>query len=58
MELGWLIDAEEQTVFVYHPKQEPEVYDQPEEVIPVPSFASELRLSVKDLFAWLTEDIL
>ncbi len=54
-QMGWLIDSEEQTVFVYHPKQEPEVYDQPEEVIPVPSFASELRLSLKDLFAWLLE---
>jgi len=54
-QMGWLFDPEEQTVFVYHPKQEPEVYDQPEEVIPVPSFASELRLSLKDLFAWLLE---
>ncbi|PIG94720.1 Uma2 family endonuclease [Gloeocapsopsis sp. IPPAS B-1203] len=53
--IGWLIDPDEQTVFVYHPKQEPEVLDEPDEVVPVPSFASELQLKIKDLFAWLLE---
>jgi Uma2 family endonuclease len=53
--MGWLIDPDEQTVFVYHPKQEPEVLDEPDEVVPVPSFASELHLTIKDLFAWLLE---
>lgn len=54
-QVGWLIDPDEQTVFVYRPKQEPEVLDEPDEVIPVPSFVSELQLTVKDLFAWLLE---
>jgi Uma2 family endonuclease len=52
---GWLIDPDEQTVFVYRSKQEPEVLDEPDEVIPIPSFASELQLTIKDLFAWLLE---
>lgn len=52
---GWLIDPDEQTVFVYRPKQEPDVLDEPDAVVPVPSFASELQLTVKDLFAWLLE---
>lgn len=51
--MGWLIDPDEQTVFVYLPKREPEVFDQPEQQLPVPSFVTELRLRVEDLFGWL-----
>ncbi|QSJ17441.1 Uma2 family endonuclease [Nostoc sp. UHCC 0702] len=54
-QIGWLIDPTEQTVFVYRSKQETEVYDKPEALLPVPSFASELQLTVKELFAWLLE---
>ncbi len=54
-QMGWLIDPDEQTVFVYLPKQQPEVFDQSEQQIPVPSFASELKLTVGDLFGWLLE---
>lgn len=53
--MGWLIDPEEQTVFVYRQKQEPEVLDEPDRVIDMPSFASGLQLTIKDLFAWLLE---
>ncbi len=53
--MGWLIDPDEQTVFVYLPKQQPEVFDQPQEQLPVLSFASELCLTVGDLFGWLLE---
>ena len=53
--MGWLIDPSEQTVFVYRPKQEMEVFDQSDSILPMPSFASELCLTVKDLFAWLLE---
>jgi Uma2 family endonuclease len=54
-QMGWLIDPEEQTVFVYRPKQETEVFDEPDALLPVPSFASELKLTVQELFAWLFE---
>jgi Uma2 family endonuclease len=54
-QMGWLIDPDEQTVFVYHPKQETEVFDQPNALLPIPLFASKLQLTVKDLFAWLLE---
>ncbi|HEY9826119.1 MAG TPA: Uma2 family endonuclease [Stenomitos sp.] len=54
-EMGWLIDPDEQTVFVYRPKHEPEVLDEPNCVVPVPLFASELKLTIKELFAWLLE---
>jgi hypothetical protein len=51
--MGWLIYPSEKTVFIYRPKQEIEVFDDPESVIPVPSFAGEIQIKVKDLFSWL-----
>ena len=48
--MGWLIDPGEKTVFVYRPGQTPEVFDEPDALLPVPPFASELKLKVKDLF--------
>lgn len=53
--MGWLIDPDEQTVLVYFPQQQTQVFDQPDEYLPVPSFVSELRLTVADLFDWLLE---
>lgn len=54
-EMGWLIDPGEQTVFVYRSKREPEGLDELDKVIPVPSFANELDLTIEELFAWLLE---
>ncbi|MBD2094719.1 Uma2 family endonuclease [Trichocoleus sp. FACHB-591] len=54
-QMGWLIDPDEQTVFVYLPKQQPEVFDASEQKLPVPSFASELNLNVGAVFGWLLE---
>lgn len=55
IQMGWLIDPDEQTVFVYLPQQQPEVFDEPEQKLPVPSFANELNLSVRSVFSWLFE---
>ena len=54
-QMGWLIDPDEQTVFVYRPQQETEVLDEPDVVIPVPSFVPELQLTIEGLLAWLLE---
>jgi Uma2 family endonuclease len=54
-QMGWLIDPDEQTVFVYLPQQKLEVFDQPEQKLPVPAFANELNLSVASVFGWLSE---
>ncbi|MEQ8995480.1 MAG: Uma2 family endonuclease [Coleofasciculus sp. B1-GNL1-01] len=54
-QMGWLIDPDEQTVFVYFPQQQLEVFDQPEQKLPVPAFANELNLSVASVFGWLSE---
>jgi len=54
-QMGWLIDPEEQAILVYLPKQQPEVFDDPQHLLPVPSFANELCLTVGELFGWLLE---
>lgn len=52
-QMGWLIDPAEKTVFVYRPRQETEVFDTPEVRLPVPTFVSELTLTLQELFSWL-----
>ncbi|MDJ1176241.1 Uma2 family endonuclease [Roseofilum capinflatum] len=52
-QMGWLIDPQEQTLLVYTRKQEIEVYDRPDDRLPVPDFAAELELTIGDLFGWL-----
>ncbi len=52
-QMGWLIDPGEQTVFVYQPKQQPEVFDEPAQSLPVPALADELSLSLGLVFGWL-----
>lgn len=52
-QMGWLIDPDERTIFVYRPKQEIEVFDEPEARLPAPTFADALHLTVASVFAWL-----
>ncbi len=52
-QMGWLIDPGEQTVLVYRPGEEIEICEQPETLLPMPSFISDLNLTVNNLFAWL-----
>jgi len=52
-QMGWLIDPDEQAVFVHRSGQETEVFDEPEKYLPVPEFSSALNLTIKDLFDWL-----
>jgi Uma2 family endonuclease len=54
-EMGWFIDPDQRTVFVYQPKQQTLVFDWPEQQIPVPLFANNLKLTVQDVFTWLLE---
>jgi Uma2 family endonuclease len=54
-QMGWLIVPDDQAIFVYQSNQQPEVFDEPEEQLTVPSFASELRLTVGHIFGWLLE---
>lgn len=54
-QMGWLIDPEERSVFVYLPDQAPTFYDKAELRLPVPEFAKELNLTVEGMFNWLLE---
>jgi len=51
--LGWLIDPEERSVLVYPPKQQPELLQEEQEILPVPNLIGELQLTVGQLFGWL-----
>jgi Uma2 family endonuclease len=53
-QMGWLIDPDEQTVFIYRPKQQIQVFDQLNQPLLVPAFAGELQLTVGELFSWLS----
>ncbi|ACK72038.1 protein of unknown function DUF820 [Gloeothece citriformis PCC 7424] len=54
-QMGWLIDPEEKSVFVYKPNQQVEVFDEPEAIIPVPSLNQDFQLTIQNLFSWLLE---
>lgn len=54
-QMGWLIDPQERSVFVYRSDQPTDVFDQPDIDLPVPAFAQDFSLSVKALFDWLLE---
>jgi Uma2 family endonuclease len=53
--MGWLIDPDEQTVFVYKPKQEVEIFDNASQQLLLPTFTAGLELSVGEIFDWLLE---
>ena len=52
-EMGWLIDPAEKTVFVYRPKQEIEVFENLDRVLPMPEWAKGVTVTVETLFGWL-----
>jgi Uma2 family endonuclease len=54
-QMGWLIDPDEQSVFVYLKDQPTSFYDEPGTRLPVPEFAKDLNLTVEGLFSWLLE---
>lgn len=51
--LGWLIDPDERSVLAYPPGQQPELLQEPTDVLPVPDLVADLGLTVGDLFGWL-----
>ncbi len=51
--MGWLIDPEEQSLLIHSTAQPPDFLQAEQAVIPVPHFASDLQLTVGDLFSWL-----
>jgi Uma2 family endonuclease len=54
-QMGWLIDPKERVVFVYYADRPTQFFDVAEQQIPIPDFASEFRLTVAELFGWLSD---
>ncbi len=58
-EMAWLLDPDEELIFIYRANQTlpqtVELCDRPEQVLPMPSFANDLQLTVKTIFSWLNE---
>ncbi|MBW4662107.1 MAG: Uma2 family endonuclease [Drouetiella hepatica Uher 2000/2452] len=54
-QMGWLIDPDEQSVFVYLPHHPTAVYDELGMRLPAPEFAKDFNLTVEELFDWLME---
>jgi Uma2 family endonuclease len=54
-QMGWLIDPEEKSIFVYFADSRVAVFESADERIPVPAFAESFQLTVGQLFSWLEE---
>jgi Uma2 family endonuclease len=52
-ELGWLINPAERSIFIYQPDKQVEVIDRPDQLLIVPTFAAEVKLTLSEVFAWL-----
>ncbi len=53
--MGWLIDPEEELVFVYFADRTLAVFAMPTDPIPVPTFAQAFSIRVGQIFGWLEE---
>lgn len=54
-EMGWLLDPDEELVFVYLSDRTIAVFENKSDRLPVPSFAESFQLRVGELFSWLEE---
>lgn len=52
-QMGWLLDPDERSLLIYPAGQQPELLQEPEEVLPVPNLVSDLQLTIGDIFGWL-----
>ncbi|MBD2727761.1 Uma2 family endonuclease [Nostoc sp. FACHB-892] len=51
--LGWLIDPGDRSVLIYPPKQQPELLQEEQQILPVPDLVNGFQLTVGQLFGWL-----
>lgn len=51
--LGWLIDPEEKSVLIYPQGQQPELLERESDLLSVPDFLPNLKLTVGEIFSWL-----
>jgi Uma2 family endonuclease len=53
--MGWLIDPEEEMVFIYLADRTIAIFEAANDLLLVPTFANGLQLTVGELFGWLEE---
>jgi Uma2 family endonuclease len=54
-QMGWLIDPAEELVFVYRADRTISVFEEKDNSLPVPGFASSFQLMIDQLFSWLQD---
>jgi Uma2 family endonuclease len=52
-QMGWLIDPDEELIFVYSGNHTVFVFEDSNTLVPVPTFASTIQLTVGQIFSWL-----
>lgn len=52
-EMGWLINPDEETMFVYFADRTIAIFDQPDQQLRVPTFAAAVNLTISQIFSWL-----
>lgn len=53
-QLGWLLDPEIESILTYAPNQQPRLFERSGDVLPVPEFAAAIRLTIEQIFGWLS----
>jgi Uma2 family endonuclease len=54
-QMGWLIDPEEEMIFVYFADRTIAVFDAATQQLPVPGFAVAIELKLGEIFSWLED---
>ncbi|MGY6530210.1 MAG: Uma2 family endonuclease [Cyanobacterium sp.] len=52
-EMGWLIDPNQKLIFTYTSNSHPLYFELESDLIPVPEFATDLEITLGDIFSWL-----
>jgi Uma2 family endonuclease len=50
---GWLLDPDIRAILTFNENQQTQFFEEPAEVLPVPAFAQEIRLTIDEIFGWL-----
>ena len=51
--MGWLIDPNQKLIFTYTINSHPLYFETENEVIPVPDFTTDVKVTLGDIFGWL-----
>ncbi len=56
-QMGWLIDPADRSVLVIGSDRKFEIIEQPNKMLPVPTFATAVQLTVEQLFSWIKKKV-